>query len=181
MALGGKAEYTNLSHCVPEVTHCTPTVVSILLSSNPSHTYVILPAWDIVFENYANLVASFSALLRVCRQIHKDAEPIYLSSNLFVLPPQFIYCPPFRAPVERSEGLLLRQAHGADYVFSEVQGRPLFSQQGLPLVRNISIVLCSRGDTGHNSTIRTFWHTNTRLYGMSEPQRSELAHRVRGT
>jgi hypothetical protein len=66
------------------------------------------------------------ALLRVCKQIHAEAETLYLAGNLFRLPHDWYHCLPFsRSPKER-----LR--HGRAVV------PQLFSQTGLSLIRNLS-------------------------------------------
>lgn len=57
-------------------------------------------------------------LLRVCKQIHAEAEPLYLSNNLFHLPVNFADLQPFRS--------YLTWDH-------------LFSTAGLTLIRNITI------------------------------------------
>jgi hypothetical protein len=71
-------------------------------------------------------------LLGVCRQIQDEAEPIYLSKNLFVLPIQWPTFQPFRAVSDRS------------YHYYNSGGPPpqdcrhLFSAKGLDFVQNIS-------------------------------------------
>jgi hypothetical protein len=57
------------------------------------------------------------SILRVCKQIHEEAESIYLGTNLFVLPCRFYQPQPFSGGPDRA----------------------LFSKAGLNFVKNISI------------------------------------------
>ncbi|KAH7086555.1 hypothetical protein FB567DRAFT_528250 [Paraphoma chrysanthemicola] len=69
-------------------------------------------------------------ILRVNKQIHREAEDLYLSSNLFVLPWNFEITAPFSSS---SYDLL-----------PWVCRRPLFSSQGLKVIKNISVSFCTR-------------------------------------
>jgi hypothetical protein len=68
-------------------------------------------------------------LLRVCKQIHGEAEQVYLSKNLFVLPTEFTEYAPFKDNVSRSRG-----------------SRSLFSINAFDCVRNLSFAICTRQD-----------------------------------
>jgi hypothetical protein len=68
-------------------------------------------------------------LLRVCKQIHGEAEQVYLSKNLFVLPTEFTEYAPFQYKVSRSHGR-----------------RSLFSTNAFDCVRNLSFVICTPQD-----------------------------------
>ncbi|KAF2128032.1 hypothetical protein P153DRAFT_397911 [Dothidotthia symphoricarpi CBS 119687] len=71
-------------------------------------------------------------LLRVCKQVHEEAESVYLSSNLFVLPIEWQRCHPFvktrRPPIERhlcsSAGLshIRKVSVAVDQKLSELSG-----------------------------------------------------------
>jgi hypothetical protein len=65
------------------------------------------------------------SILRVCKQIHDEAEDIYLSRNLFVLP-DFFACKEF------------------NYSKHQCLKRPLFSSAGPKLVKNISLAFSTR-------------------------------------
>ena len=82
-------------------------------------------------------------LLRVCQQIHDEAEPIYLKNNLFVLPSSWYQCLPFDSQLEASR-----------------INRYLFSAAGLKYIRNLSIavdqgVVSALWDVGNYSF--AFW------------------------
>jgi hypothetical protein len=66
------------------------------------------------------------ALLRVSKQIHAEAEPLYLANNLFRLPLDWFHCRPF-------------MDYSADFVLHGDTALPqLFSMAGLSLIRNLS-------------------------------------------
>jgi hypothetical protein len=69
-------------------------------------------------------------LLRVCKQIHSEAEPLYLSKNLFVLPIDWHE----HHPVMYS-GIFSGLAKEENWPWN---GRYLFSVAGLSYIRNIS-------------------------------------------
>ncbi|KAF2114708.1 hypothetical protein BDV96DRAFT_83619 [Lophiotrema nucula] len=70
-------------------------------------------------------------LLRVCKQIHEEAEPVYLSWNLFVLPVQFDTFRPFQNHYHYSPPL-----RGCD-----PSQRYIFSTAGLSCIKNISFAI----------------------------------------
>jgi hypothetical protein len=72
------------------------------------------------------------ALLRVCKQIHSEAEPLYLGMNLFVLPNKFKDCRPFCEI-------------GRDPVTFETR-RFLFSKAAFTHVRNIYFAFTTEGN-----------------------------------
>ncbi|KAF2114706.1 hypothetical protein BDV96DRAFT_687507 [Lophiotrema nucula] len=82
-------------------------------------------------------------LLRVNKQVHNEAEPVYLSKNLFVLPPQWPQYSPFR------------DKHG-DMKYSRPRDRPLFSSLGLDYVRHVSIAFTSANE-GWTAIRSTLW------------------------
>lgn len=73
------------------------------------------------------------ALLRVCKTIHEEAEPIYLSYNLFVLPLRWQLQTPFKSEDDLKSMNSLR-----------FKDRQLFSVCGLQFVRNISFAIDRR-------------------------------------
>jgi hypothetical protein len=73
-------------------------------------------------------------VLRVCKQFHQEAEPIYLAKNLFVLP----FLPAFRRPLQNENPNLLTTTVRSD-------GRHVFSMKALEKVKNLSVAFCSRG------------------------------------
>jgi hypothetical protein len=67
-------------------------------------------------------------LLRLCKQIHYEAEPVYLAKNLFVMPIEFRVCVPFVEPKSY-------QGNGQDHS----DDRHLFSTLGFTYIKSISI------------------------------------------
>ncbi|KAF1831305.1 hypothetical protein BDW02DRAFT_632934 [Decorospora gaudefroyi] len=106
------------------------------------------------------------AVLRVCKQIHDEAEPLYLSMNLFVLPVKFTNYQPFFRPSLRDQ--------------TQRQRSHLFSKAAFDRVRNISVVFSSDqlGDIDYHH----FWNAYETRYGpgtymsMTDAQRRSLAH-----
>ncbi|KAF2273417.1 uncharacterized protein EI97DRAFT_503494 [Westerdykella ornata] len=72
-------------------------------------------------DNYQSFKKPELQLLKVCKRIHAEAEPIYLAKNLFVLPVDWFKHSPFRSPGGTSSS------------------RFLFSEAGLSLIKNVSL------------------------------------------
>jgi hypothetical protein len=84
------------------------------------------------FNDYTSYEIPCLSLLRVCRQIHREAEYEYLSQNLFVLPSLFASMKPFC----RNDGVMARS-----------QGRWLFSQTAFRLLKKVSVSFDPRTHT----------------------------------
>ncbi|KAH7086028.1 hypothetical protein BKA63DRAFT_485904 [Paraphoma chrysanthemicola] len=69
------------------------------------------------------------ALLRACKRIHAEPEPVYLTKNLFHLPTNWPDCLPFERLIQRTK---------------EPSPRQLFSRAGLNLIRSIRIAFGPR-------------------------------------
>jgi hypothetical protein len=50
------------------------------------------------FVGWAEYPVPALSILRVCKRIHKEAEDVYLTENMFVMPDEFIDRPPFSRP-----------------------------------------------------------------------------------
>lgn len=124
-------------------------------------------------EVYSQYSKPDLSILRVSRQIHGEAEPVYLTVNLFVLPSSFVFYSPFRNPLTH------------DFIFlpasPESKDRQLFSARGLELIRHVSMSFCARGICfdpfpGMN---RTSWDSAApgyRFQDLTFVQRLGLAH-----
>lgn len=92
---------------------------------------------ELRFEDMHTYRAPSLQIHRVCKQIREEAEPIYASQNLFVLPHQWHCCHPF--------GNVHHQTHA--------HVRSLFAARTLPCIKNVSISFsgrpCSHFDTRH--------------------------------
>jgi hypothetical protein len=84
------------------------------------------------FNDYKSYEIPRLSLLRVCRQIHREAEYEYLSQNLFVLPSLFASMKPFC----RNDGVMARS-----------QGRWLFSKAAFRLLKKVSVSFDPRTHT----------------------------------
>jgi hypothetical protein len=71
-------------------------------------------------------------ILRVCKQIHIEAEDMYRSKNLFVLPDFFMYHVPMKSRHVDAHGHI------------PFANRPLFSAHANTLLRNVSVSINSR-------------------------------------
>lgn len=78
-------------------------------------------------DNYELFRKPELQLLRVCKQIHAEAEPVYLSKNLFVLPVHFAK----PSPITEKTCIYPRQEFT----------RYLFSEEGFTHIKNISIAV----------------------------------------
>ncbi|KAF1851467.1 uncharacterized protein K460DRAFT_362209 [Cucurbitaria berberidis CBS 394.84] len=67
-------------------------------------------------------------LFRVCKQVHEEAENLYLSKNLFVLPIGWQQCHPF---IELGDSLRNKP----------ITERHVFSSAGLAYIRNVSVAV----------------------------------------
>jgi hypothetical protein len=78
------------------------------------------------FKDWEAYRAPELTILRVCKQLHSEAEKIYLSKNLFVLPDFLSHREPFRQ-YPRQEACV------------SLPDRPLFSKAAAKILKNISV------------------------------------------
>ncbi|KAF2033126.1 hypothetical protein EK21DRAFT_109265 [Setomelanomma holmii] len=71
------------------------------------------------FRDFASYEPQELQLLRVCKQLHDEVEKLYLSKNMFVLPPYFEPCGPFIAQTIAFD--CLAGARGLNHWFWENQ------------------------------------------------------------
>ncbi|KZM21070.1 hypothetical protein ST47_g7761 [Ascochyta rabiei] len=83
------------------------------------------------YEGWSSYDTPSLQILRVCKQIHDEAEEVYMSKNLFVLPDFFHLRQPFRAPPAA--------IYGPSHTNIVHNNRWLFSKRALKLVKNISV------------------------------------------
>ena len=95
------------------------------------------------------------AIFRVCKQIHAEAEKVYLTKNLFVFSVGWMNFPPFKNPSTNP---------------------PLFSQRALTTVRNISLALDKSDLTHLQAKGRDAASWGRRYDTMTRSQRREIAH-----
>jgi hypothetical protein len=118
------------------------------------------------FEDWKSYRVPSLQILRVCKKVHAEAEELYLSKNLFVLPDFFNTEEPFvrpqQAPVNNT-------------------GRPLFSENAAYFLKNISISFNTR-QRDSKPLGRVAWEVMgqaSRGRGfntMSQPERLEFVH-----
>jgi hypothetical protein len=102
------------------------------------------------------------SLLRVCKQVHAEAEPLYLSMNLFELPDNFTECEPFCG---------LSDGRNRSWVFSEA---------AFHHVRNLSIPFTT--NQLRVTYYRTHWCTYEDHHGdgsymrLTDAERREQVH-----
>ena len=87
------------------------------------------------FNDYESCEVLSLSLLRVCKQIHHEAEYEYLSKNLFVLPSSFAYMNPF---------------YSNDIATSRPKHRWLFSKAAFQHLKNVSVSFDSRSEAPLN-------------------------------
>lgn len=108
-------------------------------------------------------------LLRVCKQIHAEAEPVYLSKNFFVLPIKWYKCQPFK------------ELHWFRIRDLNSHARHLFSPAGLFHVKNISISVDQKLAEPKGMTVDNWKHEEL-VYGstsfaqLSHDKRFERVH-----
>ncbi|KAI4610425.1 hypothetical protein J4E80_008189 [Alternaria sp. BMP 0032] len=94
------------------------------------------------FEDWKSYRTPEMAILRTCKQVHDEAEEIYLGKNLFVLPDQCTK----RQPLAGS-GLCSNAARkDANISHIPFHDRWLFSDAASRLVKNISVAISRRSD-----------------------------------
>ncbi|KAJ4366221.1 hypothetical protein N0V83_007857 [Neocucurbitaria cava] len=105
-------------------------------------------------------------LLRVCKQIHDEAESLYLSKNLFVLPIHWYKCYPIDGPK-----FLTRRTFP--------RNRPLFSSAGLTYIRFVSVAIDQKmaqpRPFGHSVWKRNEQNGNA-FSNFTDLERLELVH-----
>lgn len=77
------------------------------------------------FSNYALYHKPTLSIFRVSKEVHHEAEHVYLTSNIFVLPPSWRYAQPLRLDAEKKN--------------PEWANRWLFSEAGLHKVKHVSV------------------------------------------
>ncbi|KAF2246737.1 hypothetical protein BU26DRAFT_567081 [Trematosphaeria pertusa] len=137
-------------------------------------------------------------VLRVSKQIHAEAEEIYLAKNIFVLPHMWLVCHPFSGALIRTNSELFRadsrsrsggagaQQGGRKQCTFGPGYRPLFSTKGLQLVRHVSFAFCNRPSPLHAFALtRSIWnsHPNSSpgapgFFATTSPDRQRIAHKM---
>ncbi|KAF2450863.1 hypothetical protein P171DRAFT_147767 [Karstenula rhodostoma CBS 690.94] len=108
----------------------------------------------------------YLAILRTCKLVHDEAEKVYLSKNLFVLPLRWQQYAPFAYPDSATSPVL--------------NSRYLFSKRGLDYVRNLSIAVdrietWDIDDLGKNAAI---WENSKDYDSMTPAQRLKEMHKI---
>lgn len=112
-------------------------------------------------EDYERFRKPDLSLLRVCKQIHREAEAVYLSRNMFVLPVRWGYYHPF------------------DGIEPAVKERYLFSIAGLSLIKNVSLAVDQEQLTYYSMNSRDWEYErkhNTAFDHLSHRERLNLIH-----
>jgi hypothetical protein len=121
------------------------------------------------FEDWKSYHVPSLQILRVCKRVHAEAEELYLSKNLFVLPDFFNNEEPFVRPQQ------------APMNNTRVRRRPLFSKNAARFLKNVSISFNTR-QRDSNPLGRVAWEVMgqaSRGRGfntMSQPDRLEFVH-----
>jgi hypothetical protein len=113
------------------------------------------------FNDYESYEVPSLSLLRVCKQIHHEAEYEYLSNNLFVLPSSFASMNPF---------------YSNDIATSRPKHRWLFSKAAFQHLENVSISFDSRSEAPLNmlhriGTAKSTSIRSTGAFDSSNPTR----------
>jgi hypothetical protein len=104
----------------------------------------------------------YLAILRTSKLVHDEAEKVYLSKNLFVMPSRWQYYAPF----------MYRQ--------NTLNSRSLFSERGLDYVRNLSIALDRADilDMYRVSQTARSWSVTSNYDFMMPAERLEAMHEL---
>lgn len=102
------------------------------------------------FKDYEKYAAPSLSILRVCKQINREAQEVYLKNNLFVLPEN----------VDISEMIVSRGSQNAS---SALPHRSLFSGDG-SLVKNISVGYTPRHDVPITMNYNAWNRLHSRVY-----------------
>jgi hypothetical protein len=129
-------------------------------------------SWDtsrgVRFAHWQDYATPSFSILRVSKQIHAEAEPVYLSKNLFVLPDNFHLRQPFLS-------------HSREDPIISHPRRWLFSKAALSALKNVSISFNTRvGEIPLGATNCT-WDQHEKDEGRAfesstAGERSQLAH-----
>ena len=96
------------------------------------------------FEDWKSYRTPELAILRTCKQVHDEAEEVYLGKNLFVLPDQCTS----RQPLARSGRCQNAASKDQNISYIPFHDRWLFSASASRLIKNISIAVSRRSDEG---------------------------------
>jgi hypothetical protein len=107
-------------------------------------------------------------VLRVCKQFHQEAEPIYLAKNLFVLPAS----PALRSPLQKEANFEIRNPERTTIRNDE---QHLFSAMGLEKLKNFSVAFCYRSRIPH-AMANSDWDREGTFDDMGPEERITDAH-----
>jgi hypothetical protein len=116
-------------------------------------------------------------LLRVCKQIHAEAEDVYLSKNLFVLPDYFVYHGPIVGSKVQNCSLVVD-----GHIFNA--DKPLFSENAAKHLKNISISFNPRRPAPESNSFHSGWENQRKRDArlswarMTQPERMKLGHDI---
>jgi len=116
-------------------------------------------AKSIRYDDKAYFEKPHLKLFLVCKQIHNEAEPIYLSKNLFVLPVGWQFLKPFECPSYSSKN----------------NRKTLFSKSALKYLKNLSFAI----DMDEHWSLRRGnrrWKIETWLWHIAKDQRLNEIH-----
>jgi len=120
------------------------------------------------FKHWTSYRAPSLAILRVSKQVHNEAEEVYLGKNLFVLPDQCTTREPFLQKLGPND-------HGSGGAHTPFPDRWLFSASGPQLIRNISVCFSPRSDSFHPPG-HLFWDAFNNFDVMTPAARHQAAH-----
>jgi len=124
------------------------------------------------FEDWESYRVPSLAILRTCKQVHGEAEKIYLAKNLFVLPDESTKRQPFVGTG------LCHNAKSLDITRTHVPfpDRWLFSASAPRLIKSISIGFSGRSFEGFPALDHSSWKTEADFDSLAPAARLQIAH-----
>ncbi|KAI4640436.1 hypothetical protein J4E93_008642 [Alternaria ventricosa] len=126
------------------------------------------------FKDWESYRAPRLAILRTCKQVHDEAEEVYLGKNLFVLPDQCTK----RQPLAGSG--LCSNAARKDSNISQISfhDRWLFSAAASRLIKNISVAISTRSDESSSPYAynHSLWEDDGEFDSMVSTARLNYVH-----
>ena len=124
------------------------------------------------FKDWKSYRAPRLAILRTCKQVHDEAEAIYLGNNLFVLPDQCTSRQPLIGSGQREDAM----SEGRKRSHVPFHDRWLFSASASRLIQNISIGFSVRCAAGLYTYNHESWEHRGDFDSLSPTDRLDRMH-----
>jgi len=124
------------------------------------------------FEDWESYRVPSLAILRTCKQVHGEAEEVYLANNLFVLPDESTKRQPFVGTG------LCHNTTSKDITRTHVPfpDRWLFSASAPRLIKSISIGFSGRSREGFPALDHCSWKTEADFDSLAPAARLQISH-----